>query len=90
LEIGRDDRIHRAEVAGGVHGLVPPQVGERRVGLALPAAVGVPLGLPMADEQHSGHGERTYPDAPEGHHGVGIDRDGHRYARNGIGGPRRR
>ena len=31
-----------------------PEVGQRRVGLALPAAVGVPLGLAVADEQDAG------------------------------------
>ena len=52
---------------GRVERLLPTEVGERRVGLPLPATVGVPLRLPVADEQHAGHGGRTYrtPTAPQ-------------------------
>ncbi len=60
LEVRRHDGVDHAEVAGGVARLVAPEVGERRVGLTLPTTVSVPLGLPVADQQHAGHGARTY------------------------------
>ena len=44
-----------------MEGLLSPEVGERRIGLALPTTNGVPFGLAMADEQESGHGV-TVPD----------------------------
>ena len=70
---GRTPRWRRPRRGCGpaCSGLVAAEVGERRVGLALPAAVGVPLRLPVADEQHAGHGERTYPDRPARPHRSG-------------------
>ena len=52
---GHDD-VDRPDPCGGVHGLQAAQVGEGGIGVALPAAQGVPLGLAVADEEHLGHG----------------------------------
>ena len=55
LEVGGDDRVDGADPLGGVDGLLATEVRQRRVGLTLPAAEGVPLGLSVAGQQHAGH-----------------------------------
>ena len=67
-----------AQVRGRVQRLVPPEVGEGRVGLALPAPVGVPLRLPVADEEDAGHGAANLSEPASA---VGSVRSPRRYAR---------
>jgi hypothetical protein len=56
LEVAGHDGVDRAHPLRGVGGLVQAQLGEGRIGLALPAADGVPLGLAVADDEHAEHG----------------------------------
>ncbi len=55
LQIGRHDDVDRADAPGGGEGLAAAEVGEGRIGLSLPPAEGVPLGLAVADEEDLGH-----------------------------------
>ena len=64
LQVRCDDGVHHTEGPGRVQGLMATEIREGRVGLPLPPAVGVPLGLAMADEQDPGHGVGTYPAVP--------------------------
>src|SRR5690606_25739018 len=56
LQVAGDDGVDGAQVLGRVGGLVAAQVGQRRVGLALPAADRVPLRLPVAGDEAAPHG----------------------------------
>ena len=56
-----DDEVDGADTAGGVEGLLATEVGERRIGLALPPSERVPFGLAVANEEEPGHGS-TVPD----------------------------
>ena len=55
LEVGGDDDVDGADHRRSHPGLAATEIRERHVGLSLPAPERVPLGLAMADEQHSGH-----------------------------------
>ena len=77
VQVGGDDGVDRAECPGRVVGLGPPEVGQGRVGLALPAAVGVPLRLAVAHEEDPGHGV----DGSGGPFDLGT---GRRYARSVV------
>ena len=52
---GGEDPVDRTERCAGLRGLSTPEGGQRRVGLALPAAIGVPFGLSVSDQQKSRH-----------------------------------
>jgi hypothetical protein len=78
-QVGRPDAVDGADGPGRLERLAPPEVGERWIGLALPPALGVPLGLAVADEQEAGrrgrvgaHGEGTVVRTLGGAHGEGT------------------
>lgn len=60
MEVRRGDAVDVPEAAGGHRGLSPPEVGQRRVGPALPSTDGVPLGLAVPDEEQVDHRRRRY------------------------------
>ena len=55
-QIARPDRIHAGKPATADSGLPAAELAERRVGVALPPADGVPRRLAMADDEHTGGG----------------------------------
>ncbi len=62
LQVRRHDPVRQRGGGRGGGGLLPAPVGEGRVGLALPAAVGVPRRLAVADHEdarRTGHGGTT-------------------------------
>ena len=67
LQVGRPHRVHGAEGAGRLSGLQPAHVGQPGVRLTLPAPLGVPLGLRVADEQHAGGRLRAGGSGAHGH-----------------------
>ena len=56
LQIARPDRIDRWQTRYRGSGLPAAELAERRVGVALPPADGVPRRLAMADHEHTGGG----------------------------------
>ena len=56
LEVAGHHGVDGPDVLGGVGGLVPAELAQGRVGLALPAAQGIPFGLAVADDEDAEHG----------------------------------
>ena len=66
LQVGGHDRVDRAHGGSRGRGLPAAPVRQRRVGLPLPAPVGVPGGFAVADEQETGHGGPRVPAGLDG------------------------
>ena len=58
---GGDDDVDRADALRGMECLLTTEVGQRRVGLSLPTADGVPFRLAVAYKKETSHGV-TVPD----------------------------
>jgi sulfur-carrier protein len=58
-QVGGDDGVDGADGGRRCGCLAAAAIGERRVGLALPAPVGVPLGFAVSDEEEGGHRDGT-------------------------------